>query len=91
MQFNNRDYKAAETSLRKTISIEARNPDYYQVGVNIYQALRDNSNASLYYAASRAGSSNPKEQQDGVSAIQSIYLDITGKELDLGGNEDEDE
>jgi hypothetical protein len=55
----------------------------------IYQALKDDINARLYYNASRAGSSNPKEQQDGVSAIQSIYLDITGEELELGGDESE--
>ncbi|MBM3919646.1 MAG: tetratricopeptide repeat protein [Sphingomonadales bacterium] len=91
MEFNKREYKAAEESLRKTISLEAQNPKYYEIGVNIYQALKDDINARLYYNASKVGSNNPKEQQDGVSAIQSIYLDITGEELDLGGNEAEEE
>ncbi|MBM3399102.1 MAG: hypothetical protein FJY15_00885 [Bacteroidetes bacterium] len=91
MEFNKRYYKAAEESLRKTISLEAGNPKYYEIGINIYQALKDDVNARLYYNASKAGSKNPKEQQDGISAIESIYLDITGKELDLGGNQEEEE
>jgi predicted Zn-dependent protease len=91
MEFNNRDFKAAETSLRKSISLEPRNPNYYQIGINIYQALKDDVNARLYYNASLAGSSNPKEQQAGVEAIQSIYLDITGETLNLSGEEAEDE
>ena len=89
MEYNKQDFKAAEQSIRKTISLEARNPNYYEIGMAIYQALKDDINARLYYNASRAGSSNPKEQQDGVSAIQSIYLDITGEELELGGDESE--
>lgn len=91
MEFNNRDFKAAETSLRKSISLEPRNPNYYQIGINIYQALKDDVNARLYYNASLAGSSNPKEQQAGIEAIQSIYLDITGETLNLSGEEAEDE
>jgi tetratricopeptide (TPR) repeat protein len=89
MEYNKQDFKTAEQSLRKTISLEARNPNYYEIGIGIYQMLKDDINARLYYNASKAGSSNPKEQQDGVSAIQSIYLDITGEELDLGTNEEE--
>ena len=84
MQYNKRDFNDAVESLRKTISIQPQNPDYYAIGVNIYQALKDEANARLYYNASKAGSKNPNEQQDGISAIQDIYLDITGKELDLG-------
>jgi tetratricopeptide (TPR) repeat protein len=89
MEYNKQDFKSAEQSIRKTISLEARNPNYYEVGIGIYQALKDDINARLYYNASKAGSSNPKEQQDGVSAIQSIYLEITGEELDLGTNQEE--
>ena len=91
MEFNKRDFTAAEKSLRKTISLEAQNPKYYEIGVNIYQALKDDVNARLYYNASRVSSNNPKEQQDGVSAIQSIYLDITGEDLDLGNPDSEEE
>jgi tetratricopeptide (TPR) repeat protein len=89
MEYNKQDFKSAEQSIRKTISLEARNPNYYEVGIGIYQALKDDINARLYYNAAKAGSSNPKEQQDGVSAIQSIYLEITGEELDLGTNQEE--
>jgi tetratricopeptide (TPR) repeat protein len=91
MEFNKRDFTAAEKSLRKTLSLEAKNPKYYEIGVNIYQALKDDVNARLYYNASRVNSNNPKEQQDGLSAIQSIYLDITGEELDLGNPDSTEE
>lgn len=74
----------AKESINKAIGIEPiRNPSYYETAARIAQASKDQVNFRLYINAMGISSKDAKAQGAALEAIQSIYVEITGEELDL--------
>lgn len=78
------DLNSALEALHKAIEIMPQDARLYQLGAKIYQAQKDNLNLQQYYEASQIYTAKDMEtQQKALTAIQGIYMSITGNELDL--------
>lgn len=83
------DYLSAIQSVRESIGINPLDVRAYQMGAAVYQMQKDNLNTNLY--AEAIGAFTGKDataKQKGLEAIKNIYMDITGKELDMGQGEE---
>ncbi len=80
------DLDAALNCAKTGIEINPQDNRFYELGAAIYQAKKDQLNLNLYVEAIGAfNGKTAEEKQKGAEAIKTIYLEITGKELDLGG------
>lgn len=83
-EFAGKDLANGKESIRKAIGLEPiLNPSYYETAARIAQAEKDDVNFRLYINAMSINAKDAKAQQAALESIQSIYLDITGKDLDL--------
>lgn len=79
-----KNYDLARTSVVKAIKFNPFDARIYQIGAQTYQAQNNKSGFELWYkAALFRQSKNAQEQQERIGAIQQIYANQTGEELDL--------
>jgi predicted Zn-dependent protease len=79
-----KNYDLARTTVVKAISFNPFDARIYQIGAQCYQAQNNKSMFELWYKASLfRQSKTQQEQQERLSAIQQVYANETGEELDL--------
>jgi len=79
-----KNYDLARITVVKAISFNPFDARIYQIGAQCYQAQNNKSMFELWYkAALFRQSKTQQEQQERLSAIQQVYANETGEELDL--------